>query len=69
MVETNEETQEPKFCTEKFKLSTCSFVIQKYVERPFLIENRKFDIRVWVLLTHNMDLHFFKEGYIRTSTE
>lgn len=48
-------------------MSSCSFVIQKYVERPFLIEKRKFDIRVWVLLTQSMDLYFFKEGYIRTS--
>lgn len=44
-------------------------MIQKYVERPFLIQNRKFDIRVWVLLTQNHNLYFFKEGYIRTSAE
>ena len=45
------------------------FVIQKYVEKPLLIDNRKFDIRVWVLLDHNMNLHFFQEGYIRLSSE
>jgi hypothetical protein len=44
-------------------------VIQKYVERPLLIKNRKFDIRVWVLVTQNMDVYFFKRGYIRTSCE
>jgi len=44
-----------------------SFVIQKYLERPMLIHNRKFDIRCWVLLTEDMKLYFFKEGYIRTS--
>ena len=34
-----------------------------------LINNRKFDIRVWVLITHNMEIYFFKRGYIRTSCE
>jgi hypothetical protein len=29
---------------------------------------RKFDIRVWVLLTHDSRLFIFKEGYIRTSS-
>lgn len=31
------------------------------------MNKRKFDIRVWVLLTQDMDLHFFKEGYLRMS--
>jgi hypothetical protein len=44
-------------------------VIQKYIERPMLVNGRKYDIRVWVLLTHEMDLYFFREGYIRTSCE
>ncbi len=34
-----------------------------------LIKKRKFDIRVWVLVTHNLDVYFFKEGYMRTSSE
>lgn len=44
-------------------------MIQKYVERPLLINSRKFDIRVWALLTQNLNIYFFKEGYIRTSAE
>ena len=44
-----------------------SFIIQKYIERPFLIYNRKFDIRVWVLINQDMEVFFFKEGYLRTS--
>ncbi|CAD8134692.1 unnamed protein product [Paramecium pentaurelia] len=46
-----------------------SFVIQKYIEQPFLINQRKFDIRVWVLVTQDLHCYFFKEGYIRTSCE
>ncbi|CAK83366.1 unnamed protein product (macronuclear) [Paramecium tetraurelia] len=46
-----------------------SFVIQKYIERPALINKRKFDIRVWGLVTHELDAYFFQEGYIRTSSE
>lgn len=34
-----------------------------------LINERKFDIRVWALVTDELHVYFFKEGYIRTSTE
>ena len=44
-----------------------SFIIQKYIERPLLINKRKFDIRVWVLVNHTGKWYFFKEGYLRTS--
>lgn len=49
-------------------IKTRTFVIQKYVERPLLIHERKFDIRCWVLVTQEMKLYWFKEGYIRTSS-
>jgi len=41
----NQEVQEKTF------IRCATFVIQKYIERPLLINNRKFDIRVWILLT------------------
>lgn len=50
------------------KPSGSQWVIQKYIEKPLLIENRKFDIRVWVLITGKKDLFFYKQGYIRTSS-
>lgn len=43
-------------------------MIQKYLERPLLIKKRKFDIRLWVLVTHENKCYLFKEGYIRTSS-
>ncbi|CDW72755.1 tubulin-tyrosine ligase family protein [Stylonychia lemnae] len=45
-------------------------IIQKYIERPLLINNRKFDIRVYGMLTSvngNMKGYFYEDGYIRTS--
>jgi len=32
-----------------------------------LIKKRKFDIRLWVLVTHDMKCYQFKEGYLRMS--
>lgn len=48
---------------------TNKFVIQKYIEKPFLINNRKFDIRIWTLVDHELNLYVFKEWYIRLSSE
>ena len=44
----DENQQEIKFQVPK----NLSFIIQKYIEKPFLIDKRKFDIRVWVLINH-----------------
>lgn len=47
-------------------------MIQKYIERPLLIDDRKFDIRLWVLINmidlKDIKCYLFKEGYIRTSS-
>ena len=50
------------------KKKEVNFIIQKYIEKPLLIHNRKFDIRIWVLITQKMECYMFKEGYIRTSS-
>ena len=45
-------------------------IVQRYIERPLLISNRKFDIRVYALLTSvngAMKGYFYEDGYIRTS--
>lgn len=33
-----------------------------------LVNERKFDIRVWAVLTQNYEVHFFSEGYLRFSS-
>ena len=59
----------------KFKEFACNknsygkWIIQKYIERPLLYKGRKFDIRIWVLLTGRRDIFICKQGYIRTSSE
>lgn len=45
-----------------------SFILQKYIERPLLIHQRKFDIRVWVFINYDYNCYMFKEGYLRTSS-
>jgi len=46
-----------------------TFIIQKYIERPFLIHKRKFDIRVFCLINQDLEVFFYKEGYLRTSCQ
>eukprot|EP00826_Nyctotherus_ovalis_P014514 TRINITY_DN14052_c0_g4_i1.p1 TRINITY_DN14052_c0_g4~~TRINITY_DN14052_c0_g4_i1.p1 ORF type:complete len:470 (-),score=112.02 TRINITY_DN14052_c0_g4_i1:1073-2482(-) len=46
-----------------------SWVVQKYIERPMLYGGRKFDIRVWALVTHKKELYFYRHGYIRTASD
>ena len=40
-------------------------VIQKYIEKPLLYFGRKFDIRIWVLLTHDFKVYMFNEGHLK----
>ena len=47
-----------------------TYIVQKYIEKPFLVHNRKFDIRCYALITciHGiMQGYFYTDGYIRTS--
>ena len=49
------------------KIYKCNkILIQKYIENPLLYKGRKCDMRIWVLLTHQMKVFLFKEGHLKT---
>ena len=45
---------------EQSKYKANYLIIQKYLEAPLLYKKRKFDIRIWVLITHKMEVYMFK---------
>ena len=48
-----------------------SFIVQKYIENPLLINKRKFDIRCYAMITSVNGViqgYFYKEGYLRTTS-
>ena len=44
-------------------------LLQKYIEKPLLYHDRKFDIRIWVLITHEMKVYMFKEGHLKATSD
>jgi len=49
---------------------TRTYILQKYIEKPLLLHNRKFDIRCYSLVTcinGVLQVYFYTDGYIRTS--
>lgn len=46
-------------------------VVQEYLERPFLIDGYKCDLRIYVLMTScdPLKLFLFNDGLVRMSTE
>lgn len=51
------------------KAPNIPWVIQKYIERPLLYCGRKFDIRMWAVITWKRELYYYRHGYVRTSSD
>ena len=49
-----------------------TLIVQKYIEKPLLINKRKFDIRVFGMMTSvngTLRGYFYEDGYLRTSSK
>lgn len=49
-----------------------TYIVQQYINRPFLYNRRKFDIRHYMLITSygaSLRAYWYREGYIRTSSQ
>eukprot|EP00668_Euglena_longa_P034495 GGOE01044310.1.p1 GENE.GGOE01044310.1~~GGOE01044310.1.p1 ORF type:complete len:449 (-),score=111.72 GGOE01044310.1:78-1424(-) len=45
------------------------WVVQKYIERPLLIKERKFDIRTWILLDPHLQIWIWEQAMLRMASD
>ena len=43
------------------------WLIQKYIEFPLIYNERKFDLRIWTLITDKNEVYIYKNSFIKTS--
>jgi tubulin monoglycylase TTLL3/8 len=49
-----------------------TYIVQQYIAQPYLINKRKFDLRIYALVTSingGMQGYYYSEGYLRTSSK
>lgn len=71
-IEVSKSLQEIKRIIQSSSKSQRTYIIQKYIDNPLLVNKRKFDFRVFGLLTStggSLKGYFYEDGYVRTSSK